>query len=174
MEMKEINSIQEARLIIKKCEQAVENASKFTKSSEFDALSSEEKANRFRDLAKMEKDLDEVKSKMKELEYASYSFDDFCKSKDEEDKSNHIDGEAVTLDNNGYLDCEVRKNDDGKFEVVFGKSVLCVCDHHCKARTIAIAITDKAKHYAISRKLGPILKDGFNLEKIAEAVKDIL
>ena len=172
--MKEVKSIQEALIIIKKCEQAVDDARKFTKSSEFDVLSSEEKANRFRDLAKMEKDLDEVKSKIKEFEDESCSFDDFCKSMDEEDESNHIDGEAVTLDNKGYLDCEVRKNDDGKFEVVFGKSVLCVCDHHCKARTIAIAITDEAKHYAMSRKLGSILKDGFNPEKIAEAVNDIL
>lgn len=172
--MQEIKSIQEARLIIKKCEQSVEDARKFTKSSGFEALSSEEKANKFKDLAKMEKDLDEVKSKMKELEDMSGSFDDFCKSQDEEDKSNHIDGDAVTLDNRGYLDCEVRKSDDGKFEVVFGKSVLCVCDHHYKARAIAIAMTDKAKHYAISKKLGSVLKDGFNPEKIAEAVKDIL
>ena len=172
--MQEIKSIQEARLIIKKCEQAVEDARKFTKSSEFEALSSGEKANRFNDLAKMEKDLDEVKSKMKELEDESCSFDDFCKSHDDEDKSNHIDGEAVTLDNKGYLDCEVRKTDDGKFEIIFGRSVLCVCDHHCKARTIALAMTDRAKRYAIGKKLDSILKDGFNPEKIAEAIKDIL
>ena len=172
--MQEIKSIQEARIIAKKCERAVEDARKFTKSSEFEVLSSEEKANRFKDLAQMEKDLDELKSEMKELEDMSSSFDDFCKSKDEEDKSNHIDGEAVTLDNKGYLDCEVRKNDDGKFEIILGKSVLCVCDHHRKARTIAIAMTDKAKRYAIGKKLGSILSDGFNPEKIAEAVENIL
>ena len=86
-----------------------------------------------------------------------------CKENEDEEGEK---SESISLDNTRYIGVEIRKTITGKYEVIFGRSVLCKCDHHLKARAVANAMTRGAVHFAMKRKIDAVMSGGFSIDKI--------
>ena len=164
-----IKSVAEAEACLHKAEEALEKAKAFTKTDDFNKLPAEEKAQKWADIAKMEKDLAECKNRLDEVKEKAPTYDEFCKENEDEEGEK---SESISLDNTRYIGVEIRKTITGKYEVIFGRSVLCKCDHHIKARAVANAMTRGAVHFAMERKIDAVISGGFSIDKIMKVMDE--
>ena len=164
-----IESVAEAEICLHKAEEALEKAKALTKTDDFNKLPSEEKARKWADIAKMEKALAECKKRFEEAKEKATTYDEFCKENEDEEGEK---SESISLDNTKYIGVEIRKTITGKYEVIFGRSVLCKCDHHIKARTVANAMTRVNINFAMKRKIDAVMRGGFSIDKIMNVMDE--
>lgn len=80
-----IESVAEAEVCLHKAEEALEKAKALTKTDDFNKLPAEEKAQKWADVAKMEKDLAECKKRFEEVKEKAHTYDEFCKENEDEE-----------------------------------------------------------------------------------------
>ena len=164
-----IESVAEAEICLHKSEEALEKVKALTKTDDFNKLPAEEKAQKWADIAKMEKDLAECKKRFEEAKEKAPTYDEFFKKNEDEEGEK---SESISLDNTNYIGVEIRKTITGKYEVIFGRSVLCKCDHHLKARAVANAMTLDAIHFAMKRKSVAVMRGGVSIDKIMKVMDE--